>query len=117
MEAIATSVIPLLSGPSSAVLVLLMVLGTTYYLFAKKILPLFSELLSKRDADFAVLMSSHTSDREAWLLAIEKIGNGIDELRVSQEHLSADMDNVLNNVRVMRSDIATVLGKSAAGKV
>jgi len=31
MEAIVTSIIPLLSGPSSAVLVLLMGLGTTYY--------------------------------------------------------------------------------------
>lgn len=117
MEAIVTSIIPLLSGPSSAVLVLLMVLGTTYYLFAKKILPLFSELLTKRDADFSVLMASHTSDREAWLLAIESIGSGIDELRVSQGVLSSDMDNVLHNVKIMRADIATVLAKGTSRAV
>jgi len=112
MENIVSTVIPLLSGPSSAVIVLLLVLGTTYYLFAKKILPMFSELLTKRDADFETLMASHSADRAAWLISISKISEGIDELRASQDILSSDLDNVLHNVKVMREDVAKVLASS-----
>ena len=117
MESIATSVIPLLSGPSSAVIVLLLVLGATYWMFSKQILPMFKLLLNKRDEELDKLMSEHSLDRAAWLVSINKISDGIDELRVSQGVLSNDMDNVLNNVKGMRADIAVVLANGTSRAV
>ena len=114
MESIVSTVIPLLSGPASAVIVLLIVFGATYYIFAKQILPMFEKLLNKRDADFAVLMASHEADRAAWLISISKISEGIDELRASQDILSSDLDNVLHNVKVMREDVAKVLASNVS---
>lgn len=114
MEAIVTQILPLLSGPASAVIVLLLVFGATYWMFSKHILPMFEKLLNKRDADFSVLMSSHEADRAAWLISINKISEGIDELRASQDILSSDLDNVLHNVKVMREDVAKVLASSVS---
>ena len=75
---------------------------------------MFEKLLNKRDAELDKLMSEHRLDRDAWLLSIQRISDGIDTLNVSQGVLKQQMDDVASDIVILRKDIAQVLYKSAA---
>ena len=93
---IVTQIIPLLSGPSSAVIVLLL----TYWVLVKRGLPIFEKLLSRRDSEFVMLLSAHEKDRAAFLKTMETIDKRLDSL--SSEFKTMTKEVAVMNVTVTK---------------
>ena len=93
---IVTQIIPLLSGPSSAVIVLLL----TYWVLVKRGLPIFEKLLTRRDSEFVMLLSAHEKDRAAFLKTMETIDKRLDSL--SSEFKTMTKEVAVMNVTVTK---------------
>lgn len=91
----ATSLLPYLSGPASAVLVLLLVGYAVWRLIDQKLIPLAERFVSRHLTQIDKLIEAHDKDREVWAEGLRVLRTDIDEVRDDVADIRQRIDSVI----------------------
>jgi len=92
------SILPYLTGPAAAVIVMALVLIAIWVTFDKKIVPILSAAISKHLEQFDDLLESHKADRDETIKAFQ-------EITLQQVKHEMKIDNLTKDVSEIRFDI------------
>jgi len=105
MIAFFTDVLPYLTGPAAAVIILMIILGAIWWTFNKSFMPLIDKSISSYLDKFDKLLISHKEDREETMAAFNT-------MLVQQKQNENKIDAVSKELVEMKNDIDAISKKT-----
>lgn len=91
----AMSLLPFLSGPASAVIVLLLVGWAAWKIINEKLIPLAEKFVARHLTQIDNIIAAHDRDREVWAEGLRVLRSDIDEVRDDVADIRQRIDSVI----------------------
>lgn len=85
---------PLLQGPAAATVIMGVILSGAWKFLNGVIVPRVDGLIKENNIRFEKMVAEHQSDRNAWLLSIDKISERIDKMSETTAEMSKAVDDL-----------------------